>query len=86
MWLPTPACTLKLSNSIVKYFFAGKAKSQILDVPEGCFAQWAEKGSYREVQMLETIKKLPKRTSPFTKQTGQNYGIYVLDDFGLFHF
>ena len=32
--------------------------------------QFAEKGSYREKQMLETIEHLPNRSSVFTQNTG----------------
>ena len=40
-----------------------------------------EKGSYRLPQMLETIKKLPNRATPYNKQSGQNFALYVLDDY-----
>ena len=51
-----------------------------LTPPEGIKYQWAEKGSYRLPQMLQTIKNLPNRMHPFMKKA---YAIYVLDDYAV---
>ena len=46
---------------------------------------WAEKGSYRLPQMLETISRLPDRCNPYTgtRFTGEGFAIYVLDNYSI---
>ena len=51
-----------------------------LNPPDGVYFQWAERGSYRLEQMLETIKHLPNRHNLFTMK---NYAIYVLDNYAV---
>ena len=51
-----------------------------LSPPNNVYFQWAEKGSYRLEQMLETIKHLPNRYNIFNQK---GYAIYVLDDYAV---
>ena len=51
--------------------------------PEGVFVQWAEKGSYREEHMLKMINQLPNRNSPFSRQTGKGYALFILDNYSV---
>ena len=61
----------------------GKRAQSGNNPPEGVFVQWAEKGSYREEHMLEMIKQLPNRASPFSRQTGKGYALFVLDNYSV---
>lgn len=69
---------MKLASEFV---WKGKGKRIKLDAPEGVYFQWAEKGSYRLEQMLETISHLPNRKNMFTGE--KDYAIYVLDDYAV---
>ena len=63
-----------------EFVFKGKGKGTKLDPPPGVHFQWAEKGSYRVENMLETIKHLPNKANPFTCK---NCDIYVLDNYSV---
>ena len=65
-----------------QFVFKGKGKIAKVNPPDGILAQWAEKGSYRLPQLLKSIEKLPSLATPWNAKTGQNFGIYVLDDYG----
>ena len=66
-----------------QFVFKGRGKKKgMVNPPDDILVQWAEKGSYRLPQLLKTIEKLPSLASPFNAKTGQNFGIYVLDDYG----
>ena len=59
-----------------------KAMKEVQETaPEGVLVQWAEKGSYRLEQMLKTIETLPNRATFWNKNTGQNFAIYILDNY-----
>ena len=62
------------------FVFKGKCIRTKLDPPPGVHFQWAEKGSYRVENMLETIKHLPNKANPFTCK---NFDIYVLDNYSV---
>ena len=70
-----------------EFCFKGAGTGRIvLELPENSEAQWSPKGSYRLEQMLETIARLPNRSTPWTRKSGQGFGIYMLDNYaGLFH-
>ena len=66
-----------------EFVFKGKENSKRIHVnpPEGSYCQFAEKGSYRLNQLLETIKHLPNRSDIFRNPIP--YAIYVLDDYAV---
>ena len=64
-----------------KFNLSGTILKNKIKPPEGVLVQFVEKGSYRLEQMLKTIEQLPNRASPFTRLTGQNFGVYMLDDY-----
>ena len=61
------------------HFFVSETRTK-LNAPENVYFQWAEKGSYRLEQLLQTINHLPNRSHPFSKK---DFAIYVLDDYAV---
>ena len=72
--------SIKLATEFV---LKGKENSKRIKVnpPEGAHCQFAEKGSYRLSQMLETIRHLPNRCDIF--KNVKTFAIYVLDDYAV---
>ena len=71
-------------NFPLEFIFKGKGKAEV-NPPEGVYVQWAEKGSYRLPQMLETISHLPDLSgdNPFNRVTGKGFAIYMLDNYSI---
>ena len=64
-----------------EFVFKGKGtRSKHVKGPDGCYHQFAEKGSYRLPQMLGTIEHLPNRHHIFSRK---NNAIYSLDNYSV---
>ena len=69
-----------------QFVMKGQGKTKAMkevqeNAPEGVLVQWAERGSYRQEQMLKTIETLPNCADIWNKNSGQNFAIYMLDNY-----
>ena len=64
-----------------EFVFKGQGTRVKVTPPEGSYAQWAVKGSYRLENMEKTINRLPKRNN--NPWTHKDFAIYALDNYSV---